>query len=355
MPLRQRGDRAPDLETLIADAVRSRYRLDLPQETVGTLLRDRRAVVIFDGLDEVPPSSRGQATRDITAFCDRYPSAKVVVTSRPGLPRAAFAAARFRLYEVAPLIAADVASYVERWQQVAQTEPGAYAPLLEAVRSPENGRDWLSTPLLITQLLAMYDRTGAVPRSEIQLYDTTYSVLFEGREVSRGIRRVLPPAVLGRLVSYLSYELKARAGVLGVADSEFQSLLRASGQLAADDIPYLDDILTALDLPVRRTRGEDAGGEIRWSVTRDPFSEYLAARWVVGSGTVSDITGRLMTILKTGDFDKGVRFILPLAARLDHSIEQQIEAYLRRVFNQDPAQLPGSTRAAIVEILACRE
>ena len=133
VPLRQRGDRDPDLETLIADAVRSRYRLDLPQETVGTLLRDRRAVVIFDGLDEVPSSSRRQATRDITAFCDRYPSAKVIVTSRPGRRRAAFTAARFRLYEVAPLTDADIASYVERWQQVARTAPGAYTPLLEAV------------------------------------------------------------------------------------------------------------------------------------------------------------------------------------------------------------------------------
>ena len=355
VPLRQRSDRDPDLETLIADAVRSQYRLDLPQETVRTLLRDRRTVVIFDGLDEVPPTSRGQATRDITAFCDRYPSAKVVVTSRPGLPRAAFTAARFRLYQVAPLITADVASYVERWQQVAQTEPGAYAPLLEAVWSPEGGRDWLSTPLLITQLLAMYDRTGAVPRSEIELYDMTYSVLFENREMSRGIRRLLSPPELGKLVSYLSYELKARTGVLGVADSEFQSLLLTSGQLDADDIPYFGDILTTLDLPVRLTRGEDARGDARWSVTRDPFSEYLAARWVVGSGTVSDITGRLMTMLKTGDFDKGVRFILPLAARLDRHAEQQIEAYLHHVLNQDPVQLPESTRAAIVQIIACRE
>lgn len=355
VPLRQRSDRVPDLETLIADAVRSRYRLDLPRETVGTLLRDRRAVVIFDGLDEVPPSSRGQVTGDITAFCDCYSSTKVVVTSRPGLSRAAFAAARFRLYDVAPPTAADVASYVERWQHVAQTEPGAYAPLLEAVCSSEGRRDWLSTPLLIAQLLAMYDRTGAAPQSEIELYDMTYSVLFERRETGRGIQRLLPPPVLGRLVSYLSYELKAQAGVLGVADSEFQSLLRASGQLSESDIPYLDDILTALDLPVHRTSGEDARDEARWSVTRDPFSEYLAARWVVGRDTVSDITGRLITVLKTGDFDKGVQFILPLAARLDRSVEQQIEAYLRRVSNQDPTQFPESTRAAIIEALACRD
>ena len=163
--------------------------------------------------------------------------------------------------------------------------------------------------------------------------------------------------MLGQLVSYLSYELKAtrwRAGsrrqrVPDPAPSVWT-------RLPTTDIPYLDDILTALDLPVRRTLGEDAGGEPRWSVTRDPFSEYLAARWVVGSGTVSDIiTRRLMTMLRTGEFDKGVRFVLPLTARVDRSVEEQIAAYLRRVFNHDSEQLPESTRAAIVQILACRE
>jgi NACHT domain/NB-ARC domain len=354
VPLRQRGDHGPDLETLIADTVRSRYRLDLPKETARTLLRDRRVVVIFDGLDEVPPSSRGQTMRDITTFCGRYPSAQVVVTSRPGLPREAFAVARFRLYEIAPLIAADVASYVERWQLVAQ-RGRAYAHVLKAVSSAEGGRDWLSTPLLITQLLALYDRTGAVPRSEIDLYDMTYSVLFERRETTRGIQRLLPPAALGRLVSYLSYELKTRAGVLGVTDSEFHSLLRASDMLDAADIPYLDDTLADLDLPVRRVRVEGTAGEGRWSVTRDPFSEYLAARWIVGNGTISHITERLTTLLKTGEFDKGVWFILPLAARLNQDIEQRLEMYLRRVSSQDPMQLPETTRAAIVEILGCHE
>jgi hypothetical protein len=146
-----------------------------------------------------------------------------------------------------------------------------------------------------------------VPRSEISLYDETYSVLFESRDTRRGIQRLLPPAALGKLVSYLSYELKTQGGLLGLTDSEFQSLLRASDLLDADDIPYLADTLTDLDLPVRRTFTDARPGETRWSVTRDPFSEYLAARWIVSSGTINDITRRLTALLKTGDFDVSIR------------------------------------------------
>lgn len=352
VPLRQRSDHGQTLETLIADAVRSRYRLDLPQETAGMLLRDQHAVVIFDGLDEMPPSSRHQTAHDITAFCDRYPSVKVIVTSRPGLPTAVFAAAGFGLYEIAPLTAADITSFAERWQQVAQTPAGGYTPLLEIATSTESRRDWLSTPLVITQLLAMYDRSHVIPQDEIDLYDMTYFILFEGRDTVRGIQRGLPPEALGRLVSYLSYALKTHAGVLGATEHEFQALLQASNEIHPYDIPHLSETLTTLDLPVRRAQGED---ESRWSVTRDPFSEYLAARWILYSNTQSDIKLHLKAILETGEFDKGAHFILPLAARLHHSTQQLVKTYLHDLLDQDHARLPVTTRTAITQALASRE
>jgi Cdc6-like AAA superfamily ATPase len=353
VPLRQRGDHDQDLETLIADAVRSRYGLDLARETLGILLRDWRTVVIFDGFDEMPPSSRGQAARDITAFCDCHPSAKVIVTSRPGPLGTSFKAAGFWLYEVAPLIDTDVASYVERWGQLRRGSPRGLAPLLEAVSSSKVRQDWLSTPLLITQLLTTYDRTGVVPQGEIELYDMMYAVLFESRESRRGIQRgETSPQELGRLVLYLTYELKARAGVLGVADSEFRLILRAyRHSVGYKTDAMLAATLAALDVPIRHAPEEAAGGEPRWSVTRDPFSEYLAARWVLDSDEFGDITTRLMTMIEAGDFAAGGQFVLQLAARLDRNIERRITAYLHGAMNDDPQQLPGNTRAAIVQML----
>ena len=295
--LRQRGDRAQTLERLIADAVRSRYHLDLPQETLTTLLRERRAVLIFDGLDEMPVSAQSQVMRDINAFCSSYPSVRVVVTSRPVPAIKSIEAAAFQRYEIAPITDADISLYITRWAAVAKTAPNAYASLLKAISSSGISRGWLSTPLLMTQLITTYDMTGAVPQREVELYDTTYSILFENRDALRGIRRSrgLSAQQLGRLVSYLAYQLKARTGVSGIPEQEFLDLLVSyfhtadagrGGEFSSPrEMRRISDDVAALDLPVRRTLEDSPDGEPRWSVTRDAFSEYLAARWILDGGS----------------------------------------------------------------------
>jgi hypothetical protein len=297
----------------------------------------------------VPPSDRGEAAQGITAFCDRYPSTQVVVTSRPGPALTAFTAKGFQLYEIAPLTDEDVAAYIERWLDLTRGT-GVLGHMVEVFSSLLARSDWIRTPLLITQLLTMYFETADVPDSEIQLYDMMYSAIFEARDTLRGINRLLPPKGLGRLVSYLTYELKARAGGQGVADSEFRLLLQAYGQLDELHLEDIEGTLVALDVPVRRTPARTAGGESRWSITRDRFSEYLAARWVLYSSTFSDITNRLMTMIGAGGCVAGGQFTLQLAARLDHDAQQRIIAYLRAA-NDDSPQLPETTRAAIIQIL----
>ena len=316
VPLRLLGDHDQSLEVLVADAVRSRYNLDLPQETLALLLRDRCAAVIFDGLDELPTFSRNRVAREICAFCVTYPSARVIVTSRPGPISDAFKE-NFSLYEIAHLTDADITEYIGRWSEVAEAVPDSYARLLNAIQSSEVSREWLATPLLLTQLIATYDRAGIVPQQEIDLYDMTYQILFERRDALRGIRRIssLSPQTIGRLVSYLTYELKARAGIGGISETEFRFLLRAFGQVTEHDVRYLDESLASLDLPLRRTPVEATGGERRWSVTRDPFSEYLAARWVSDSATFSGLANRLLRMIKSGDFIAGSQFVARLAAR----------------------------------------
>lgn len=354
VPLRLRSNNEQSLEMLIADAVRARYRLDLPLETLVMLLRDRQAVVIFDGLDELPPHGRDRTARDITDFSSTYPSAKVVMTSRPG---PAFAPVKFSPYRIAPFTDADIAAYIERWSEVAKTAPDAHAGLLTAIGSAEIRRDWLATPLLMTQLIAMYDQTGAVPRQEIDLYDVTYSVLFERRDAFRGIRRTyLPPRTTGRLVSYLAYELKAVAGVLGVSDSEFHRLLKAFVDPAAvpadlRNVRDLADSLAALGLPVRRIAGDAADGEPRWSVTRDSFSEYLAARWITEGATFSELTSRLLTVITADDFIAGGLFVAQLTARKGQHGDEDVADFLSSVLDHRH-ELPENTRAAIIRILA---
>lgn len=351
VPLRLRGDHGQQpLAALIADAIRSRYRLDPPAEALARMLSGWRTVVIFDGLDELPSPIRDSVTRDISEFCSAYPSVQVIVTSRPGPATSAFATMEFSRYEIASFTEADSAAYIERWSRVTRAAPGAYKELLTGIR-----RDWLATPLLMAQLVVGYDQTGFVPQREIDLYDMTYSLLFQKRDLIRGIRRTaFTPQMTGWLVAYLAYELKARARMPGIPDSEFRYLLTAFEPFYPVinlDVSQLADDLAALDLPVRRIPDETAG-EPRWLVTRDSFSEYLAARWIIGSSSFEELASRLMTVIEASDFIAGGMFVAQLAARQGPDHEQEIARYLRDVLDNHSAPQPEHTRAAIAQILA---
>lgn len=56
---------------------------DPPPGYFADLLKNGRALVLLDGVDEVPPDNRAKLTRDIEAWMTEYPDCHYLVTSRP--------------------------------------------------------------------------------------------------------------------------------------------------------------------------------------------------------------------------------------------------------------------------------
>ena len=357
VPLRLRSD-GQSLERLIVGAIRSRYFLDVSEETISILLQNQRAVVIFDGLDEVPFTSRSPLVQEVKDFCGAYPQVTVMVTSRPERADITFAALNFQQFQIPPLSEADIAEYVRRWSQVSHRALGN-TPIRDDITPKAVRREWLSTPLLLTQLMELYERIGSVPIREIDLYETMYSAFLGGREIVRGISRVstLRATDFGRLVSYLAYELKTRIRIArGAADSEGYSMIKSlfrewHHSYSEKDIWDIASDLDALDLPVHRTR-DVASGRPSWSVTRDPFSEYLAARWIVtDSSSFNQLTMRFMIMIETGYFTTGGQFVLELAEKHGVHSANNIRDYLLSLL-KFRAVLSDRARASIVEILS---
>ena len=277
VPLRLRSGEDQSLERLIAGAVRSKYRLNVSEETISVLLQIRHTVVVFDGLDEVPFTNRGSVVRAIRKFCDSYPQVSVIVTSRPEQAAKTFAALDFQQFQIPPLSETDIGEYIRRWSQVRNART-AQASTQNHITPAKVRREWLSTPLLLAQLIEIYERTGVVPSQEIELYDAMYSAFFGSREVARGISRIsnIRSQDFGRLVSYLTYELKVRdRGARGAADAEvyllIKSIMREWHYPWSDDkVKDISRDLAALDLPVHRTI-DASNGRPSWLVTRDSF------------------------------------------------------------------------------------
>lgn len=123
--------------------------LGLPRDTLeGHLRRDGRAVVMFDGLDELfDAGDRDRVARMIATFAGSYPKVRVIVTSRIiGYRRAVLDGAGFALRTLQDLDQAQVEQFVGAWYRIAYHANPAEADrradqLLAALARSPSARD----------------------------------------------------------------------------------------------------------------------------------------------------------------------------------------------------------------------
>ena len=110
-----RGGRWADATVLdYLDWLGTQHGLGLGREVLDAYLRtDGRAVVMFDGLDELfDPAEREDTARRIAAFAATYPKARVIVTSRViGYRRAVWDGAGFWVHTLQDLDPDQVAEF----------------------------------------------------------------------------------------------------------------------------------------------------------------------------------------------------------------------------------------------------
>ncbi|MGH4010494.1 MAG: HEAT repeat domain-containing protein [Pseudonocardiaceae bacterium] len=169
--------------------------LGLPQPVADSFLRhDGRAVVIFDGLDELfDPHLREMVTHQITGFAARYPRARIVVTSRViGYRRAILDAAGFAHHMLQDLEPSQITAFVTRWYEIACPHNPTEATrlrerLLAAVDGSAAVRELAGNPLLLT-ILSIIGRRRELPRDRRAVYQHAVSVLVEHWDPSKHLR-----------------------------------------------------------------------------------------------------------------------------------------------------------------------
>ncbi|MGW2426201.1 HEAT repeat domain-containing protein [Streptomyces sp. NPDC001709] len=157
--------------------------MSVPRGVLETLLPSGRMLVIFDGLDELfEPEVRAETGRRIAAFAERYPRARIVVTSRTiGYQRTTLDSAGFRHYMIQDLTAQQIEEFTEHWYPaVCPGDPELAARLQErimaAVESSRPVRDLAGNPLLLT-ILAIIGRRRALPRDRQGVYGHAVDIL----------------------------------------------------------------------------------------------------------------------------------------------------------------------------------
>ncbi|MFE3964613.1 NACHT domain-containing protein, partial [Streptomyces cyaneofuscatus] len=180
------------------DHVHVQERMGLPRPVLDGLLESGRAVVVFDGLDEIfDPAVRAQTTRRITAFSAHYRQVRTVVTSREyGYRSHEFATNNFDQVMLQNLDPGQVETFIRRWYAAAHPEKPQLAGqlterLLSAVRTVRPVAELAGNPLLLT-ILAAIGMGRTIPRERREVYAHAIDVLVERWD--RDAKFLTPPA-----------------------------------------------------------------------------------------------------------------------------------------------------------------
>ncbi len=273
-----------------------------PDELARHLLADGRAVVFFDGLDEVfEPELRDRVERHIVGFADTHPRARVVVTSRPvGYQGDNLRAAGFAKAKIQDLDKEQIREFVTRWYQVTcRAEPVQGEQLanrlLKAIGNSAAVAEVAGNPMLLT-ILAIIGRRRALPRDRSSVFEHAVTVMVEHWDPSKFLNQELPSANLPYLDATDKLELlrlvarrmqDSPAGLSGNfisghdLTSEFAEFLR---ERDPGHVP-LDKAKQAAAYMLQQFRDRNFilsrfGGNVYGFVHRS-FLEYLAAADIV--------------------------------------------------------------------------
>jgi len=187
------SDDAPQRSVVshIEQVLGSFYQVAPPPGLIELLLLTGRAVVIFDGLDELLDAGRRtDVTSRVENFCVEYPLAPVLVTSRVvGYDQARLDESEFTCYRLGGFGDPQVAEYAQKWfHKDADARPGdAEAFLAES----DSVRDLRSNPLLLSLMCILYRGAGSLPRNRAEVYEKCADLLFQRWDARRHLHQEL--------------------------------------------------------------------------------------------------------------------------------------------------------------------
>ncbi|EPH40933.1 NACHT domain-containing protein [Streptomyces aurantiacus] len=302
LPLRtltRHGERLPAPKDFLP-AVGSPLAGTQPDGWESRVLTAGRALVLVDGIDEVPDTERARTRAWLTDLMEAYPGNRWLVTSRPSAVREDWLAdEEFTELTLAPMSGADVAAFIRRWHAAAATgapeEKAALASyetqLLEAVGTkPDLGR-LATNPLMCGLICALHrDRRGFLPLGRKDLYTAALSMLLIRRDRERhmAVPELREEPQL-QLLQRLAYWL-IRNGRTAMDRSRAQSII-------ADALPAVPELAALGDAEAVYAHFLHRSGLLREpgpgtvEFVHRTFQDFLGARAAVDEGDFGVLAG----------------------------------------------------------------
>ncbi|MEV6953570.1 NACHT domain-containing protein [Streptomyces sp. NPDC051183] len=363
--------------------------LSAPPGWVEELMVSGRALVLVDGVDEVPLRLRARTQSWLRSLLAAFPKARYVVTTRPSaVPEDWLAGQGFTTHSMLAMEHEDIRAFVAHWHAAARAQDAGAgedvdaheASLLEAVGSRRDLARLATNPLMCALLCALNrDRRMQLPRARKELYDAALDMLLVRRDTEREIcgvegvylTRDEQIALLQRFAYWLirngqmeasRYEAVALLGewldampqvrAPGGAEQVFSHLLIRSGLLREPVTGSVDFVhRTFQDYLAAKAAVEarDLGVLVR-NAHDDTWDDVV--RMAVGHARPDERSRLLRGLLRRADKVKGARsrLVLLAAACLEHAPE--LDREVRREIETRTADLLPPQRFSQAEELA---
>lgn len=191
----------------------------MPEGWVHRCLGSGQALVLVDGVDEVPANKRRPVRTWLGELVAAYPAARIVVTSRPAAADQKWLDEEgFSSVILEQMSAGDIQLYLERWHEAAAyaeslpCEPHELPAAQRRLRTQLDARPHLralaANPLLCAMLCALnLGRTSDLPRNRMELYRAALTMLLDLRDAERNISGLLDVAEKTVLLRDLAWRL----------------------------------------------------------------------------------------------------------------------------------------------------
>jgi hypothetical protein len=167
----------------IKDIIKNEFKIcgfPNPVNCTKATLEKGKLLILFDGLDEVPSANLNNVIEIIQDFVDQYSQNRYIASCR-------IAAYQYNFQRFTDVVIADfndkqIQQFIHNWfQSKKDQETNTAESCWQLLQNPENAaaKELAHTPLLLTFLCLVYDRSQNFPNNRSALYKKALRILLE--------------------------------------------------------------------------------------------------------------------------------------------------------------------------------
>jgi predicted NACHT family NTPase len=183
----------PSLENYILTEFQKR---DVAADVAKRLLKEGRALILLDGLDEVKLEDDRRVKQEIDQFSRDWLKNRFAITCRIAAREYQFD--KFTEVEVADFDDGQIETFVNNWFR--QEDESKAEQLLERFKENKPVKELAKSPLLLTLLCLVFDKTNKLPVKQYKLFEEGLYVLLKIWDGKRDIERDFPKHFKGEQI-----------------------------------------------------------------------------------------------------------------------------------------------------------